>query len=237
MRIFVLILLLLNLGYFAWRMSAEEVEPASAPLVDPRVPRLVLLSEHRAQQRPVSGLETAPAADAGLSEPAAAGPESSSRRCYTLGPLHSEKTAQRLRERLEAAGVTVELRALEQQEVAGYWVYLAPQPSRAAALDLAKALARKGIKDYYVVGPGEYEHAVSLGLFSEQLRAERRAELIRSLGYEPLTAVRYRSRTLYWLDYEERGGVEVDPQLWRGAAAESGDLRRLDRDCEVSSEG
>lgn len=234
MRILVLILLLLNLGYFAWRMTAGE-PPPPAPAAEPQVPGLVLLSERRpAEQAPPAPVAEPVPAEGAAPQPTPAAPP---RRCYTLGPLRSEKTAQLLQERLEAAGVAAKRRALEQEEVAGYWVYLPPRPSRQAALALAKELARKGIKDYYVVGPGEYEHAVSLGLFSEQPRAERRAEYIRSLGYEPVTAVRYRSRTLYWLDYEEGDGVELDPQVWRGVATESGDLQRLDRDCEAPSEG
>ena len=135
---------------------------------------------------------------------------------------------------IEDAGFLVTRRVLEQEEVAGYWVHLAPYSSRKQALAAARDLAEKGLKDYYVVGEGENSNAVSLGLFSEKFRAERRMEYVRSLGYAPELTPRYRTRQVFWLDYDEVGDQSLTESLWHpeGVADETA-LQRLVRNCST----
>lgn len=152
----------------------------------------------------------------------------------TAGPVADAARAEALVRSIEDAGFLVTRRVLEQEEVAGYWVHLAPYSSRKQALAAARDLAEKGLKDYYVVGEGENSNAVSLGLFSEKFRAERRMEYVRSLGYAPELTPRYRTRQVFWLDYDEVGDQSLTESLWHpeGVADETA-LQRLVRNCST----
>lgn len=229
MRVLVAILVLINIGYWAWRSYQSDVPETVSVESDTGIPKLTLLSE-RGQE--LAGSEEGSEA---LPSPTPPPPPVSAIRCYTLGPLSGEKNAKAVESAVVDAGFPASLRSYDQQEVSGYWVYLEPADSRRKALALAKELAQKGIKDYYVVGDGEFENAVSLGLFSEKARAERRAEYIRSLGYDPQSSVRYRTRTLYWLDYQEEGDSELRADIWTQVATDADNLQRLDRACEAVS--
>jgi hypothetical protein len=154
------------------------------------------------------------------------------RQCYTLGPFAEVQIAELLAGALAEAGVSAAQRSLEQQEVSSYWVYLAPYPSRNQAIALTRELAGRGVSDYYVVNSGEFANAVSLGLFSEQPRAERRVAQIRALGYSPILAPRYRSRTVHWVDYEQAAGGPAADAVWRELAGP--EVQRLDRSCPRS---
>lgn len=226
MRALVLTLLLLNAVYFAWRQyHPAAVQPTPAEPTS-SVTRLELLSE----RSPAESIPPMPSlAQGGGAATRSQPPE---RRCYTLGPVADAERAEAMRESIAAQGFGAIRRVLEQQEVAGYWVHLAPSPSRKQALAAARDLAEKGLKDYYVVGEGEHANAVSLGLFSEKFRAERRMEYVRSLGYTPELTPRYRTRQVFWLDYDEIGEAKLPESVWRlEGATESAALQRLGRDC------
>ena len=229
MRYLFLFLVLLNLAYWAWQHSVAQPEPLPPARVLADVPPLLLLSERDTGVTPAA--EAMPTADEPASE-AVAETEPPLRRCFTLGPLRSSESAESLADAIEGAGFAVSLREREEEEIAGYWVYLAPYESRKAALAVARELAKKGIKDYYVVPNGDYENAVSLGLFSEPQRADRRTRRIADLGYEALTSVRYRTRTLYWLDYDEEGEAVLAAQIWEHATTDAESIQRIARDCD-----
>lgn len=234
MRLLAVALLALNAVAFGWQVYRVEPEPAPPRLQDPGVASLTLLAEVEA---PPPGLTSESDAEAVSSPessepvddtPAAGEPEWL---CFTLGPFLEPERAATLAEQIRERGLPASERPLEQREVSSYWVYLAPQPSRAEALSVARQLAQRGVKDYYVVTSGESRNAVSLGLFSEQARAERRARDIRKLGFSPELEVRYRTKTLIWVDYDEIRGEPLPPELW---ADDSGSVQQLARSCAVA---
>ncbi|HDP90130.1 MAG TPA: SPOR domain-containing protein [Thioalkalivibrio sp.] len=227
MRYLFLLLVLLNLGYWGWQQTLSPPPPAAPARVPADVAPLLLLSE---RETGVTPLAVAPAAGPANESPAAE-PVPDALRCYTLGPLRSPESAQALAALIEAEGVPVSMREREEEEIAGYWVYLPAFDSRRAAMAVARELADKGVKDYYVVPNGDYVNAVSLGLFSEPQRADRRTRQIAALGYDAITSVRYRTRTLYWLDYDERGERRVPAQIWEHATTDTESVQRISRDC------
>jgi hypothetical protein len=230
MRYLLILLLFLNALMFGWVLTHPVTEQkTSLPPVPGDAARLQLLSERDT----VEGSSPEP-----LEEPPA--PLESSapvevavvRNCYTLGPLMNEKAIKRLESRVSELGYSVNTRAIEQQETSGYWVFLPPYESRKKALEVAAELARKGIKDYYVVTDKENRNAVSLGLFSDQARANRRMAHIRSLGYQPRKLVRYRDRTYYWLDYDESSDKPLPEEVWADLDSSKQKVQRLDRSCD-----
>ena len=105
--------------------------------------------------------------------------------CYRVGGIADKQGAYTLAARLEASGATILQRGNEPGTRTNYWVFLPPFPSRAAARPAIRLLQKSGFKDYYLVRAGENENAVSLGVFSERSRAERRYRQIRGYGLKP----------------------------------------------------
>ena len=75
---------------------------------------------------------------------------------------------------------------------AGLWVYLDDLPSRDEAQRAMSLLKRRGISDAYIMPSADQTNDISLGVFSEPARAQRRAEEIRALGFTPTIADRTR---------------------------------------------
>lgn len=225
MRMLFLALLILNLAYFGWHYYAPPEPPPEPARIVAGIPPLELLKEPAEEQQQAAIPESD--TDDPVPDEAPPAPE---RICYTLGPYKDADKAEAVEQAISEAGYAVSSRSIEQREVSGYWVYLPPQASRKEALALARKLAKKGVKDYYVVPDGENANAVSLGLFSEAPRAERRTQRIAALGYQAQTAVRYRTRTLHWLDYDEWQGEPLPAGIWR-AEQEGETVQRIMREC------
>lgn len=101
--------------------------------------------------------------------------------CLSIEGIDSEKAVKQLLGVVERNGAVL----LEQGEKQGiktnYWVMLPPYPNRAKADEAAAMLGGKGVKDFFIVRSGEYENAVSLGVFSAPERANSRSEQIVAL--------------------------------------------------------
>ena len=68
-----------------------------------------------------------------------------------------------------------------------------------------RALARLekgGIQDASLMTGGEDAGRISVGIFSEQARAVRRAEQVRTLGFKPILDLHQRVQRGFWLDME-----------------------------------
>jgi hypothetical protein len=230
MRFLVIVLLGLNLAYFIWSsLYPQESVAIQLPPLSEGVSSLTLLSERQLQlDEPIS---TVASEDPGNKGGDGSIEGISQLSCFTLGPLTNEKSRDVLIGRLKDMGFATESRSLEQRETIGYWVFLPPLENRSVALSMAEELAQKGIKDYYVVTDEEYRHAVSLGLFSEKERANRRMAHIRTLGYKPQKIVRYRDRTYYWLDYEQNADGPLPDSVWKDLGSSKEKIQKLDRTC------
>lgn len=101
--------------------------------------------------------------------------------CLSVEGIDSETAVKQLLRAVEKSGAVL----LEQGEKQGtntnYWVMLPPYPNRAKADEAAAMLDGKSVKDFFIVRSGEYENAVSLGVFSGPDRARSRAEQIVAL--------------------------------------------------------
>ncbi|MEY2855582.1 MAG: hypothetical protein RL030_2714 [Pseudomonadota bacterium] len=119
--------------------------------------------------------------------------------CTTLGPFAGEVAAESLQRQLEGSGWGVARREMKQQVTDGYWVYVAGLTSAADQARVLRALRRTGIQDAFVM-PEDPEFRVSVGIFSEQPRAEDRARRVRVLKLDAQVMERMRDTTITWLD-------------------------------------
>ena len=122
MRAALLLLLLVNLAFFAW---AQWLAPEEAPLpVSPKVdaPRLQLAHE---------------------AQPVASG----NGRCVTVGPFATNELAARARQTLSDSGYESLPREVETPLFQGYWVYLESPPTESGERRLLDRLRKGGIAD------------------------------------------------------------------------------------------
>jgi hypothetical protein len=216
LRVLVVLLLCMNLAVAAWWALHDAPAPEPPPpATDPGVASLVLLSE---SPRPP------PAASAELSTDP--GPLPAGSACLSLGPFETAEALRGAMNLLLPRVDRIQYREVAATVLRGYQVSLPPAASRADALALARALAARGINDYYVVTAGEAENSVSLGIFKDLANATQRRDAVTALGFAPVMESRTSQEPQWWIDLAAPAGFD-----WRGLLPEADALRAVDAPC------
>ena len=139
-----------------------------------------------------------------------------SARCISIGPFRDDADAQRAAETLAAAGHEPSKRSAEEDFWIGYWVYI-PLDSESRRRGEAARLRDGGIADADVGSDEELGTLVSLGVFSQERRADRQREQARSLGSEPTVVERTRRALATWLDITTTAVPSIDLQTLQPA--------------------
>jgi hypothetical protein len=189
-RALVLLLVVMNLGAFAWWALHANARPVPIPTTTKGVAPLVLLSEaeHAHQRGSSDELDAAP------------DPNSATPRCLSIGPLATPADLRRAMDTLTPLVGRIQYRQARGSEMHGYRVYIPALASRDAALEAGRKLAAKNIKDYYVVTTGAQENTISLGLFRDLVNAEARRDAVRAVGFDARLEPRLDDAQQYWID-------------------------------------
>lgn len=218
MKWLVYLMLLVNAAYFAvsYReaLNAPPPKPPALPRTD-HVNRLLLLSEVDNEKLRVRNAAPAPApaeiADAAPRPQDT--PKAANLRCYSIGPLVDDSQIAAMRTWIVAMGGDPRLRVGERRELARWWVYFPPLPSREQASARVEQMRAAGIEDVIVIPRGDMENAISLGVFSRRTSLERRLRELRGHGYEPSIVPRYRTQKASWFDVSFDAGDEVSEEM------------------------
>lgn len=200
MRILFLLLLAANLAFFAWLRFMAPPDPALDPLpmaqqLDPGKLRIVTDAElaqiaaapppaapSAASGKPAAAQPPQPPEPAPAPAKPAPPPEPAPLACVEWGSF-SLQDASRAEQRLEALTLGARLAQFRGEETAAWWVFIPPQPSRAAAQKKAAELKQLGVEDYFVVQEeGKLRWALSLGVFRTEEAARARFEALRARG-------------------------------------------------------
>jgi len=176
MRIAFLLLVAANLALYAWFQHYSPVESAadSEPVrrqVNPEKIRLLegkeLTGLASAKPKPAPPAATAPGAVAS---------------CLEWGGFAIAE-APKAEQALAPLALGARLTQRRSEETAGWWVFIPPQPNRAAAMKKTAELKSLGIDDYFILqDEGKMRWAVSLGVFSSEESARSRLEALRAKG-------------------------------------------------------
>jgi len=120
--------------------------------------------------------------------------------CYTYGPIPNLKESALFSEWLDERGILYKQRQTDKQGRQLFWVYLAPQESRALAEATFKDLKQKGVKDMRLIRVGDLSNSISLGLFSSQAAVNRRLNEIKAKGYQSVVVPYSGGKKIYWFD-------------------------------------
>ena len=201
-RTAVFVLIFVNLAFMAWAHWIDvPVEPRVNP-VDARLPRLVLASEAPAGAPLALKAATPPAAPAPGAEAAAGTLTPPAQRCMSVGPFNDVPQVTHAAALLQERGFTPQQRNEDGDVRDGYWVYVAGIKSAADETRVLRTLQDAGISDAHAMASADDGRRVSVGLFTERLRAERRARVVEHLGFSPDIVERRRPGTVYWVDVE-----------------------------------
>ena len=180
MRILLLLLLLGNLGFFAYHHFLGEADGAAAQIAALQIsPEKIV---------PV-GVETVssvapPSVSASVPVPvplAVASLQSTPKTCAEWGPFAGSEVA-----RADAALTALGLPGGAQRrvtEVDGYWVHMPPMKTKGEVDRKVGELKALGVTEFFVVtDAGQWRNAVSLGLFKNEDAAKTELERLRGLG-------------------------------------------------------
>ena len=94
----------------------------------------------------------------------------------------------------------------------GFWVFIGGMKTQAETDHALATLEHGGIRDALVMPETpDAGRRVSLGLYSERARADRRAQAVRQTGLKAEVAERKLPGTLYWVDLAPQSGINTIP--------------------------
>ncbi len=241
MRTLCLCLILLNALYFAWAnlidSNASNMDLARSDVVRP--PPIVLASEAEVSaSRPaaLTNRQNSPKVNPSSSMSAVASPPPAARvaaanPCTSVGPFASLKDASQAQAALRAVGFTPKQRFEQGGEMwMGYWVSVQNLETQKKAESAVKMLKDNGVTDVYLVPGSDPPNTLSLGVFSDYQRAQKRAEQISAFGFDPKIEDRKRAAAVYWIDVDIlQPGQSIDTSIFQ---TEQGKIMRLElREC------
>lgn len=197
MRTFALLLVLLNVCFLFWTqyIDVPEQNASLSTPVQTDTHRLQLATE-RTQQTLATHKEAALLS------------------CISIGPFLESNDVGAVQQRLQNAGFGVALRKEIGDVFAGYWVSLPSYSNRIEAETALAKLHTSGVGDAYLLAEETPPNVISLGLFSEQVNAERRRDEVAKLGFAATIQPRNRTGEQSWLDVTlKQPGQDIDPAL------------------------
>ena len=175
MRALFLVLLLANVGFFAWwrYLSPPETVADRAPLARQIEPEKLKVVAPSALPPPAA---PKPAA----APPAPAAPVAL--KCIEWGSF-TLADAPRAEKALEPLALGVRLAQRRTEETASWWVYIPSQKNRQGALRKAEELRQLGVDEYFIMQEeGPQRWALSLGVFRSEDAAQARLAALRRQG-------------------------------------------------------
>ena len=167
MRTLFLLLLFANVAFFAWARYVAPPEGAAdpAPLsrqLEPEKLRIIAARD--------------------LPPPTPPKPPVVPTKCLEWGSF-TLADAPGAEQRLEPLALGPRLAQRRTEEAAGWWVFIAPQANRSAALKKAAELKALGVEDYFIVQEeGANRWALSLGVFRTEESAQAHLAALRRQG-------------------------------------------------------
>jgi cell division septation protein DedD len=152
------------------------------------------------------------------------------RHCVSVGPFNDLAQETHAASLLQERGFTPQQRTEDGDVRDGYWVYVGGIKNAADETRVLRTLQDAGISDAHAMASADDGRRISVGLFTERPRAERRARVVEHLGFSPDIVERRRPGTLYWLDLDL--GTSDTPVSTDGLApADQGGARIQARAC------
>jgi sporulation related protein len=206
-RVAFFVLLAVNLVYLAWAGWIDA--PALAPVATQSKATLseLALATDQVARPDQPDLAGAPADSSGTRTASVGGASqlaatTAANRCVSVGPFNDLARAARGAALLRDRGLNPRQRAEPGETWNGYWVYVGGLKTDKDLAKVMKALAQAGLTDAAPMPETSEGRRVSVGLFSDKDRAEKRAAAITKLGLSADLVERKQPGTVYWVDMD-----------------------------------
>jgi len=208
------LLLLANLAFLAWAEWIDVPQPAPTNEAYAKLPRLKMVNELPPEEsRPSSSNAHKTALEVPPAPPAVS--------CISVGPFDDEASATRGATQLRDKGFSPRQRP-EQGEISkGFWVFIGGLKTDRDVAQVLRTLQQSHFEDAQVMPDTGDLHQVSVGLFTDRDRADRRAQSVQKLGLQPEVAERKLPTTVFWLDVDVPAGT-ASPTAQDLAPADNG---------------
>jgi len=133
--------------------------------------------------------------------------------CELVGPFGDESSAADFVNRLASIDVASTVQTVELPAGSSFWVHLAPEESRDAAFRRLGELQSQSIESY-VIGSGELENAVSLGVFTVEHLADSHMEKLVSFGLDPIKTEFERKELELWVEIQPLDAEKMSDLTW-----------------------
>jgi cell division septation protein DedD len=220
-RAIFLILLVANLLFLAWAKWIDAPRDAGAHDALAHLPRLQLIDEQGAPNAPNAPKPTS--ANSPTAPPVLAPLVAEKialqtptlpqvQRCTSVGPFNDIAHAARAAGLLTQRGFKLQQRAEEGETIEGYWVFVGGLTSDQDVNDVVARLEQHGFTDAHVMKNFSTNRRISVGMFSTQERAEKRAAAVKAIGLAPEVGERRFPGTVYWVDVALTSPEQKPPQ-------------------------
>jgi hypothetical protein len=205
-RVAFFVLLAVNLVYLAWAGWIDAPAPAAVTTQPtPTLSELALAAE-QVSRTDSAASASAPGSSDARTQPVGGAPAlaatSAPNRCVSVGPFNDLDRAARGAALLRDRGLSPRQRAEPGETWNGYWVYVGGLKTDQDLARVMKVLAQAGLTDAAPMPETRDGRRVSVGLFSERDRAEKRAVAIKKLGLDADLVERKQPGTVYWVDMD-----------------------------------
>ena len=177
MKTVTFLLLLANVGFFAWiylgagrasdesQLMEQQLNPQAIQLL--RADQVAALAAERAKQ---TAERAKPPAKVTLAA------------CLELGAFNPGDIG-RVQQALEPLALGSRFSQRRAEEIVSYWVFMPPQRNRQAANQRATELKKLGVEDFFIVQEDtKFRFAISLGVFKTEEAARSRLAGLRAKG-------------------------------------------------------
>jgi len=208
MRLVVVALIVMNIGYALWQWQRSPVEESAQRVAQEASPPVMLLAEvdkTQRQQELDKVVSNAVRVDNGENNAV----------CDAIGPFSDIVDVQTVVERLEVLDTQVRLQALD--DTTGEYdfrVIIPPVSSLADAFRKLRELQAQGI-DSYVITKGEDALAISLGVYSSDTAAKVAQESHVKDGYQSRIAKIPRLNRNFWLVHQESTALTLPKAVFQ----------------------
>jgi hypothetical protein len=138
--------------------------------------------------------------------------------CRSIGPFADAAALAAATDAMRTHGWQPRDRSVDSSVADGYWVYIG-QLTAAAQRDVLARLNAAGIHDAAAMTQPEQSDRVSVGFFSDQKHAVRRAEKVRELGFKPVLDLHQKTISMHWLDVDLKGSdSDLQPKQFSSVA-------------------
>lgn len=220
------LLLLVNLGLVAWMVNAPKQQEATSKQKVRDVGDLKIVSDVELQVRadfqrdmdqelkkqarkPVAGKVDEELPHAEFDEFVFDEEDAKQPVCRQLGPFAERGDASNIAAGLAAYRLVTKLVSDTSTKTTGYWAIIPAPTTLDESSLLIEKLKDKGLTDVRRFSSGSLENAISLGLFSSEGNAIKRARSVEQLGFVTLVKPKTEQAEFYWLEYMQPPGFNL----------------------------